>query len=83
MRSPNRSLKAVRVVLSNGMVVGDRRGYWSGGQAVDVGSIPIDTEEQSLTITTPQILPEDVRSILIRDPDTGEVIGGAALIPTS
>ena len=84
VRSPNRYLKAVRVVLSNGMVVGDGRGYWSDrGQAVDVGSLPIDTTEQSLTITTPQILPDDVRSILIRDPDNGEVIGGAGLIPTS
>ncbi|MFB9648524.1 hypothetical protein [Curtobacterium pusillum] len=81
--SPNQHLSTVRVVLSNGIVVGEQRGFWADrGQAVDVGSIPIDTAEQSLSITTPEVLPDDVRALVIRDPDTGEVIGGASLIPT-
>jgi hypothetical protein len=80
--STNRNLRSVRVVLSDGIVVGERRGYWSKrSDVVDVGSIPIDTSEQSLTIDWPERLPADVRSLLLVDPDNGEVLGGAQLIP--
>ncbi|MEK6311068.1 MULTISPECIES: hypothetical protein [Curtobacterium] len=75
---------SVRVLLSAGPVVGERRGYWAQrGEPVDVGTVEV---EPTVVIDVPAStrLPADVRSVVLErasdDPETdGRVMGGAAL----
>lgn len=76
-------LSSVRVLLSDGAVVGARRGYWTQqGDDEDLGTVPADVGTITFDIESPRGMPDDVRSIVLLDPDSGEVLGGAALIPT-
>ncbi|MFS0729943.1 hypothetical protein ABC270_07665 [Curtobacterium sp. 1P10AnD] len=78
---------SVRVLLSAGQVVGERRGYWAQrGEPVDVGTVEV---APTVVVDVPAStrLPADVRSlVLLRgsdDPETDDrVIGGAALFLT-
>lgn len=77
------ALPAVRVLLSEGTVVGARRGYWSQrGEDDDLGTIPSDVGSITFDIESPRGIPDEVRSIVLLDPDSGVVLGGAALIPS-
>ncbi|OII05408.1 hypothetical protein [Curtobacterium sp. MCBA15_008] len=76
-------LPTVRVLLSEGAVVGERRGYWTRqGADDDLGTIPSDVGTITFDIEAPRGIPDPVRSLVLLDPDSGEVLGGAALIPT-
>ncbi|KTR07095.1 hypothetical protein [Curtobacterium luteum] len=78
---------AVRVLLSDGQVVGDRRGYWAHhSEPVDVGTVEV---RPTVVIDVPAStrLPADVRSLVLlrgsEDPEIDDrVIGGAALFLT-
>lgn len=76
-------LPTVRVLLSAGTVVGERRGYWTRqGEDDDLGTIPSDVGTITFDIEAPRGVPDPVRSVVLLDPDSGDVLGGAALIPT-
>lgn len=78
---------SVRVLLSDGQVVGDRRGYWAQhSEPVDVGTVEV---APTVVIDVPAStrLPADVRSLVLlrgsEDPETDDrIIGGAALFLT-
>ena len=77
-------VRSVRVLLSAGTVVGEHRGYWSQmGAPYDVGDIPADQESVSIAVPSPSKLPDEVRSLILVDVDTGKVLGGAPLLPTA
>lgn len=76
-------LPEVRVLLSEGTVVGERRGYWTRiGEDDDLGTIPSDVGSITFDLEAPRGVPDPVRSLVVLDPDSGVVLGGAALIPT-
>lgn len=76
-------LPEVRVLLSEGSVVGERRGFWTGrGEHDDLGTIPSDVGTITLDLEAPRGIPDPVRSLVLQDPDSERVLGGAALIPT-
>jgi len=76
-------LPAVRVLLSEGSVVGERRGYWTQqGADDDLGTIPSDVGTITFDLEAPRGIPDPVRSVVLLDPDSGQILGGAALIPT-
>jgi hypothetical protein len=76
-------LPDVRVLLSEGTVVGERRGYWTRhGEDDDLGTIPSDVGSITFDLEAPRGVPDPVRSLVVLDPDSGDVLGGAALIPT-
>lgn len=76
-------LPEVRVLLSAGAVVGDRRGYWTRqGAQDDLGTIPSDVGTITFDLEGPRGIPDPVRSVVLLDPDSGRVLGGAAVIPT-
>lgn len=76
-------LPEVRVLLSEGTVVGERRGYWTrNGEDDDLGTIPSDVGSITFDLEAPRGIPDPVRSLVLLDPDSDEVLGGAALIPT-
>jgi hypothetical protein len=75
--------RTLRVVLSSKPVIGAKRGFWADdGSPVVVGDVPADTPTQSLVLANPHVLPAEVRSLVLFDADTGELLGGASLIPT-
>ncbi|MGN8050858.1 hypothetical protein ACTJKO_14340 [Curtobacterium sp. 22159] len=75
-------VRSARVVLSEGTVVGERRGYWSQeGRPYEVGAIPSGRRSLSIDVPSPSNVPDAVRSIVLLDADTGEVLGGAPLLP--
>lgn len=75
--------RTLRVLLSAQPVIGERRGFWAdSGSPVVVGDIPADVPTQSLVLTNPRVLPPEVRSLVLYDAVTGELLGGASLIPT-
>lgn len=76
-------LPEVRVLLSEGTVVGERRGYWTrNGEDDDLGTIPSDVGSITFDLEAPRGVPDPVRSLVLLDPDSSEILGGAALIPT-
>ena len=73
---------AVRVQLSSGDVLGSERAQWSGDDVpADFGSFTPDGEHPVLVIVDPQDLPPVVHSVLLVDADTGDLLGGAELLP--
>lgn len=78
----DRALRSVRVWLSGGAVTGERRGYWlQEGGLFDVGDMPTDTRTLVISVTDPDRLPDPVHSVVLLDPDTGDILGGAPLLP--
>ena len=76
-------VSSVRVLLSEGAVAGERRGYWTQqGDDEDLGTVPADVGTITFDIESPRGMPDEVRSVVLLDPDSGEILGGAALIPT-
>ena len=81
--TPGTPPRTLRVLLSSKPVIGAKRGFWADdGAPVVVGDIPADTPSQSLVLADPHVLPPEVRSLILFDADTGELLGGASLIPT-
>jgi hypothetical protein len=80
----------VRVVLSQGTVVGERPAVWTqDGEDDDLGTIPSDVGTITFDLEAPRGMPDPVRSLVLLDPhsDSGSdsgvlVFGGAALLPT-
>ncbi|GAA1491754.1 hypothetical protein [Curtobacterium herbarum] len=73
---------AVRVQLSAGDVIGTERAQWTGDDVpADFGSFTPDGEHPVLVIVDPQDLPPVVHSVLLVDADTGDLLGGAELLP--
>jgi hypothetical protein len=73
---------AVRVELSAGDVIGTERAQWTGDDVpADFGSFTPDGEHPVLVIVDPQDLPPVVHSVLLFDADTGDLLGGAELLP--
>ncbi|MDY1003637.1 hypothetical protein [Curtobacterium sp. CFBP9011] len=73
---------AVRVELSSGDVIGTERAQWTGADVpADFGSFTPDGEHPVLVIVDPQDLPPVVHSVLLVDADTGDLLGGAELLP--
>ncbi|WP_420370387.1 hypothetical protein [Curtobacterium sp. L1-20] len=84
--TPDEEVRNLRVVLSAGVVVGERRGYWSErGEPYTLSDLPIgdlpDGGLVSITFQPTTDMPPDVRSVILFDADTGELLGGAALFP--
>jgi hypothetical protein len=81
--TPGTPPRTLRVVLSAKPVIGAKRGFWADdGSPVVVGDIPAGTPTQSLVLANPHVLPPEVRSLILFDAVTGELLGGASLIPT-
>jgi hypothetical protein len=81
--SSDTELPEVRVVLSEGTVVGARPGLWTGHEDDDdLGTIPSDVGTITFDLEAPRGIPDPVRSLVLLDPDSGAVLGGAALLPT-
>ncbi|NII40278.1 hypothetical protein E9228_000914 [Curtobacterium flaccumfaciens] len=73
---------AVRVELSAGDVIGTERAQWTGDDVpADFGSFTPDGEHPVLVMVDPQDLPPVVHSALLFDADTGDLLGGAELLP--
>lgn len=73
---------AVRVELSSGDVIGTERAQWTGADVpADFGTFTPDGEHTVLVIVDPQDLPPVVHSVLLVDADTGDLLGGAELLP--
>jgi hypothetical protein len=73
----------VDVVLSAGTVRGGSEPMWTpAGESYDL--FRADGVEQGLTVvlSDPWSLPDEVRSLVLLDADTGTVLGGAALVPS-
>lgn len=80
--SPRPHVGAVRVELSSGDVIGSERAQWTGDDVpADFGTFTPDGEHTVLVIVDPQDLPPMVHSVLLVDADTGDLLGGAELLP--
>lgn len=80
--SPRPHVGAVRVELSSGDVIGSERAQWTGADVpADFGTFTPDGEHPVLVIVDPQDLPPVVHSVLLVDADTGDLLGGAELLP--
>lgn len=80
--SPRPHVGAVRVELSSGDVIGSERAQWTGDDVpADFGTFTPDGEHTVLVIVDPQDLPPVVHSVLLVDADTGDLLGGAELLP--
>lgn len=73
----------VRIDLSAGAIIGDRRGFWTErGEPWELASVPATDGSVSVTVSPTADMPVEVRSLILFDADSGELLGGAALIPT-
>lgn len=80
--SPRPHIGAVRVELSSSDVIGTERAQWTGDDVpADFGTFTPDGEHTVLVIVDPQDLPPVVHSVLLVDADTGDLLGGAELLP--
>lgn len=77
-------VSSVRVLLSGGEVVGRPVAYWSahGDDDEELGVVPADVGTITFDLDSPRGMPEAVRSLVLVDADAGDVLGGAALLPT-
>ncbi|WP_439694295.1 hypothetical protein ACRQ4B_08710 [Curtobacterium sp. SP.BCo] len=77
-------VSSVRVLLSEGDVVGRPVAYWSAHEEddKDLGVVPADVGTITFDLQSPRGLPEEVRSLVVIDADADDVLGGAALLPT-
>lgn len=81
--SSNAEPPEVRVLLSEGTVVGGRfRPSTQHGEDDDLGTIPSDVGTITFDLESPRGVPDPVRSLVVLDPESGAVLGGATLLPT-
>ncbi|MFJ3384057.1 MULTISPECIES: hypothetical protein [unclassified Curtobacterium] len=73
----------IRVQLTGGDVVGTgQRARWiPDGDPVEIGVIPHGATSAVIDVAIPQILPDEVHSLVVLDWNTTTILGGAELLP--
>ncbi|MBF4614885.1 hypothetical protein [Curtobacterium sp. VKM Ac-1376] len=73
----------VVVVLSAGTVRGGSKPIWTpAGESYDLFQAAGVEQGLTVVLSDPWSLPDEVRSLVLLDADTGTVLGGAALVPS-
>ncbi|QYI98298.1 hypothetical protein K0028_05100 [Curtobacterium flaccumfaciens pv. flaccumfaciens] len=73
----------VDVVLSAGTVRGGSKPVWTpAGESYDLFQAAGVEQGLTVVLSDPWSLPDEVRSLVLLDADTGTVLGGAALVPS-